>query len=96
MRRTASGGLYALALFFHASPASSQTYTPYFEYEVRIKDYPVQYFTNVNEAAGDVVSKECSIGGFTNCKMSRVGYFNSIYFVAALTATELLEAYDCE
>jgi RHS repeat-associated protein len=81
MRRTASGGLYALALFFHASPASSQTYTPYFEYEVRIKDYPVQYFTNVNEAAGDVVSKECSIGGFTNCKMSRVGYFNSIYFV---------------
>jgi len=71
--------LNALALSLPATAAFAQSTDAYFEFEVAIKGYPVQYFTDVKAAAADVVAKECERGGNTDCKLDHVSYFNNLY-----------------
>ena len=79
MRRIAPEALCALALTLPATAVFAQGAKPYFEYEVKHTGYPTQYFTDVNEAAADLMKKECADGKKTDCELDDISYFNNLF-----------------
>jgi RHS repeat-associated protein len=79
MRRIAPELVYVLALTLPAAMAYAQTANPYFEHEVREPGKPLQYFTDVNEAAAHLMAIACATGNKTDCEFGHISYFNNMY-----------------
>jgi RHS repeat-associated protein len=73
--------LSALALYLCAGQASSRGTDPYFEYQVWVPGYPTVYFTDVNEAASVLLSRDCERSSNRDCVLDKIWYMNSIYIV---------------
>lgn len=78
MRRVGAKAGLGVALLSGVAQSSAFS-DPYFEYQVAVSGFPVEYFTDLQEAALTVIQRECERFDHTNCIFQRTSYFNSLF-----------------